>query len=245
MAPPTQERDRPGPAPPRRSPLLRIGAVALVGLVLAAGALALGGGRDGDGGSDPTTTTSTPAATGSGEAGRWAVGPGDLPDGWSEAQVDMAASSDPAACGLDEGDPAVVVDRVAVAYDAPAGSGLNLGSTGLLVADPEIGEDLLQRVIGGEVAECVRTRITDAFSGGDIELRDLEVGSSAIPEGASTVLSYELVVNGAAQPITQEQVVMVDGDRVAIVALTSGSEPFPQELRSQVLGAVGDRLATP
>ena len=244
MAPPSHDRDRPGPAVPRRSLPLRLGAVLLVGLVLAAGALALGGGRGGDGGTDPTTTTSTPTGAGTGAAGRWAVGPGDLPDGWSEAQVDMAAASDPAACGLDEGDPAVVVDRVAVAYDAPAASGLNLGSTGLLVADPEIAADLLQRVIDGEVAECVRTRITEAFAGDDLELRDLEVGHAAIPEGASTTLSYELVVNGAVQPITQEQVVMVDGDRVAIVALTSGADPFPADLRSQVLGAVGDRLAT-
>lgn len=222
--------------------MVRVGAVVLVGLILAAGALAIGRGPD-DAATDTTTTTTTAAPTGTGVAGRWAVGPGDLPDTWGEAQVDMAAVSDPAACGLDEGDPDVVVDRVAVAYDALDDSGLNLGSTGLLVADPEIADDLLRRVVDGEVADCVRSRITDAFSGGDIELRNLEVGHGAIPEGASTTLSYELAVNDDVQPITQEQVVMVAGDRVAIVALTSGADPFPADLRSQVLGAVAGRLA--
>ncbi len=223
-----------------------LGVLLVLGIVLVA---AFAGVSDDSTG--PTSSTTTSWVVPPGSAGAWAVGPSDLPEGWSEAQVDLEATSDPAACGVDVGDPAVVTERVAVAYDAPAGTEANLASSGLRVADPELAADLVDRVERGEVGACLAERIESSFEGSGIEVRDLEVTSAALDPaaatgvtGATTTLTYELVVNGDPAAITQEQVVLVAGDRVAVLELTGGADPFPPDLRDQVVATVTTRIAT-
>lgn len=108
----------------------------------------------------------------------------------------------------------------------------------------------MDRVEHGEVGACLAERIESSFEGSGIEVRDVAPTAALDPAaatgvtGATTTLAYELVVNGNQPRSPRSRWCSSPADRVAVLELTAGADPFPPDLRDQVVATVTTRIAT-
>lgn len=193
--------------------------------------------------SSPSTTPAVPVRPSNGDrASALVLAPSDLPPGWQHHTLSGKVEMNPAACGIDEGNPALVLAVRAQMFTSPDSGGLDVVSAGMVTASPEIANDVLAHEASGDISQCVLDEMKSLAKNIGASVTSATSSPLQIDGGSGSTSTLTVSKDGRTLLLSSRQVVFVNADRLSLLTVTGEADAIPDDLFADLVTATAAKL---